>query len=157
MRASQGRMPRNYLGRHFQRQRARDRLTREGRSRVMSRVKSKETGLERRFLRFLRRAKLYGFAKNVKNVLGKPDVIYRKEKLAIFIDSDFWHGWYYPRWKHLLKNDFWREKIERNRARDRKISRTLRRAGWTVLRFWEHEIRLRPEQIIKNIKARLKR
>ncbi len=58
-----------------------------------------------------------------------------------FLASDFWHGWQYPRWKHLLKNDFWRNKIENNRRRDRRTTQFLRRDGWKVIRIWEHEIK----------------
>ena len=82
------------------------------------------------------------FEKNVHVIKGKPDIVFKKAKICVFLDSDFWHGWQYPRWKHLLKNDFWRDKIENNRNRDKKTTTYLRRKGWTVIRIWEHSIRM---------------
>ena len=72
---------------------------------------------------------------------GKPDIVFYRYKVCVFLDSDFWHGWQYPRWKHLLKNDFWRSKIENNRDRDRKTTAYLRRHGWAIVRIWEHSIK----------------
>jgi DNA mismatch endonuclease (patch repair protein) len=82
---------------------------------------------------------------------GKPDIVFQKDKICIFLDSDFWHGWYYPKWKHLLKDEFWRKKIEANRSRDSKTTTFLRRQGWKVLRIWEHEIQKSPEVTMKKV------
>lgn len=71
---------------------------------------------------------------------GKPDVVFTKARVAVFIDGDFWHGYRFQEWKHKLPA-FWREKISINRARDRRIHSSLRRHGWTVIRIWEHQIR----------------
>jgi len=57
------------------------------------------------------------------------------------LDSDFWHGWQYPKWKRKLKNDFWKKKIEGNRARDRRNTAYLRSKGWQVARIWGHQIK----------------
>lgn len=74
----------------------------------------------------------------------------------MFFDSNFWHGWQYPRWKHLLKNDFWREKIERNRIRDRRVTRKLHTEGWVVLRLWEHQLKKDQSMCVKKIIDSLK-
>jgi DNA mismatch endonuclease (patch repair protein) len=92
------------------------------------------------FIKALKKQTPLKFSVNVTTIAGKPDIVFSEQKVCVFLDSDFWHGWQYPRWKHLLKNKFWRDKIERNRTRDRKITLYLRKKGWTVLRIWEHLI-----------------
>ncbi len=71
---------------------------------------------------------------------GKPDFVFRRERLAIFVDGCFWHG---CRWHGRIpegNRDYWRKKIARNRDRDRETTRTLRRLGWRILRIWEHSL-----------------
>ena len=133
----------NYLGRNLNRERSVDRLSGKARSELMSRIRSKNTLFERDFIKALRKRSALRFSINVAAIKGKPDIVFRKQKVCVFLDSDFWHGWQYPRWKHLLKNDFWRNKIEQNRRRDRRNTLHLRRSKWTVLRLWEHEIKQR--------------
>ena len=111
------------------------------RSELMSKIRSRDTKFEREFISALKKATRKKFKTNVVSIKGKPDMVFPKGKICVFLDSDFWHGWQYPRWKHLLKNDFWREKIENNRKRDRKTTAYLRKNGWIILRFWEHEIK----------------
>jgi DNA mismatch endonuclease, patch repair protein len=107
----------------------------------MSKIRSKNTKFEVDFIRQLRKKTKIKFRTHVRKVKGNPDIVFEKQRICIFLDSDFWHGWQYPRWKHLLKNAFWRNKIDRNRKRDKYITRYLRGRGWTVVRVWEHEIR----------------
>jgi len=85
---------------------------------------------------------------------GNPDFIIRRKKIAIFCDGDFWHGYKYQEKKKPAKK-FWRDKIERNMARDRSVSRKLRREGWSVLRFWEHDIEKYPQKCRKKIMRKL--
>lgn len=132
---------RNNLNRDFSRERSSDKLTVKERSQRMSLIRSKSTKFERSFIMELKKHTRKNFTTNDTSVLGKPDVVFKKYKICIFLDSNFWHGWQYSRWKHLLKNDFWREKIERNKVRDKKVTRKLRRDGWKVLRFWEHQLK----------------
>ena len=80
------------------------------------------------------------FQTHCREVAGTPDIVQISRRRAIFLDSDFWHGWRYPVWAASLKSDFWRQKIERNRKRDRLIMTKLRRSGWSVIRIWEHEL-----------------
>ena len=145
----------NYLNRDFKKQRSNDSLTEKARSTLMSKIKSKNTKFERDFIASLSKATRKEFQTHVATLRGKPDIVFPNDKICIFLDSDFWHGWYYPRWKHLLKNDFWRQKIEANRRRDKRNNLYLRRSGWTVLRFWEHKIKAKRGTIIESILAHL--
>ncbi len=147
----------NYLNRNFKKERSEDLLPTKKRSELMSKIRSRDTKFEREFIVSLRKATRKKFQTNVSSIMGKPDIVFQKDKVCVFLDSNFWHGWYYPRWKHLLKNDFWREKIENNRKRDKKTTIFLRKASWTVLRFWEHDIEQDLDGSIKSIVAELKR
>lgn len=82
-------------------------------------------------------------------MFGNPDFLIRKN-MIIFCDGDFWHGYNYMKKKKPAKK-FWREKIENNMKRDRKITRKLRNEGYSVLRFWEHDIQKRPGVCINRI------
>lgn len=79
------------------------------------------------------------YRKNCKDILGTPDISIKKYKLAVFCDGDFWHGKEYHGVKSHKK--FWDEKIKRNQERDLEYTIRLRDEGWTVLRFWESDIR----------------
>ena len=90
---------------------------------------------------------------------GKPDIIFRQARLAIFVDGDFWHG---RNWKRLRAKliqgsnaAYWIPKIEANIARDRRVTRALRRGGWTVLRFWETDVLHLVDEITEKIVAAL--
>lgn len=104
----------------------------------MSRVKSRDTDIER-----LVRSELHRhgrrFRKHAKDLPGKPDLVFRSAKVAVFIDGDFWHGYRFPAWAHTVL-EFWQDKIEQNRTRDQRNFRKLRQAGWCVIRLWQHEV-----------------
>lgn len=80
---------------------------------------------------------------NYKKLPGSPDIVISKYKIAIFVDGEFWHGKDWQQRKHKLKSnkEYWIEKIEENRARDERNNRDLKNQGWTVIRFWEKEIK----------------
>lgn len=141
----------NYLNRNFKKGRRDDLLSAKKRSELMSKIRSRNTKFEQEFTASLRKATHKKFQTNVASIKGKPDIVFQKDKICIFLDSNFWHGWYYPSWKHLLKNDFWREKIENNRKRDRKTTVFLRKKGWQVIRIWEHELSKNFDNSIKKI------
>lgn len=145
----------NYAGRNFRKQRENDKITKKKRSSLMSKIRSKNTKFEDDFISLLRKFTRKKFKTHVTNIKGKPDIVFDKSKVCIFLDSDFWHGWQYPRWKHLLKNDFWRDKIERNRARDKKTTFFLKRQGWRVIRIWEHQMKSNTNQCVIKIVDRL--
>ena len=83
-------------------------------------------------------------------VIGKPDFIFRREKVAVFVDGCFWHGC--PRHGSLPASNqlFWKKKLKRNRQRDATVKKALIRLGWTVLRFWEHDLQ-KPEKCVSRI------
>ncbi|ACZ61417.1 very short patch repair endonuclease [Dehalococcoides mccartyi] len=128
-----------------------DNLTPEQRSYCMSRIKGKDTGLEMRVRSALHEQGLR-FRKNVKWLPGKPDIVFSKAKVAVFVDGDFWHGYRFPLWQNKV-SDFWKKKISKNRERDIKNHRKLRRMGWTVIRLWQHEIQKNFEASIERILA----
>ena len=117
-----------------------DIFTKAKRSQVMSRIRSRgNKNTEVALAKLFRRNKITGWRRNQK-IFGKPDFIFPKLKLAIFVDGCFWHGC--PKHETKPKNNriFWKNKFARNKARDVLVTRTLRRAGWRVLRVWEHEL-----------------
>lgn len=132
---------RNYLGRDLSKEREPDKISKEKRSSLMAKIRSRGTKFESDFIEKLKSRTRKKIRLHVKELKGKPDIVFNRYKVCVFLDSDFWHGWQYPRWKHLLKNDFWCNKIEVNRARDKKNTSWLRRRGWTVVRIWEHNIK----------------
>src|SRR5258706_16226063 len=116
----------------------RDFMTSAQRSRAMARVKNRDNAMELA-IRGRLHQRGFRFRKHVADLPGRPDIVFISARLAIFLDGDFWHGYRYPCWSHKLK-PFWQSKIESNRKRDIKNFRTLRRAGWQVMRFWGHQI-----------------
>lgn len=145
----------NYLNRDFKKTRSEDPLTKKERSNRMSQIRSRGTKFEADFIAVLKKNTRKKFDLNVKEIKGKPDIVFHRNKVCVFLDSDFWHGWQYPRWKHLLKDDFWRDKIEKNRNRDLKTTKFLRKSGWVVIRIWEHEILSNHNKAINKILNKL--
>lgn len=115
-----------------------DNLTPEQRRKTMAAVKGSDTSLERRLDAAFRRRR-WSYRRNDGDLPGKPDFVFPGPKVVVFVDGDFWHGWRFPSWRDKL-TAYWREKIERNRRRDRAKFRRLRTLGWTVLRFWGHQV-----------------
>ncbi len=113
-------------------------MTPAQRSRAMKAVKLSGGPLEKRMQAELRRSGLK-FATNCKGLPGTPDIVFRKQRVAVFVDGDFWHGWRLPSWEHKL-TDFWRKKLRANRSRDQRNFRRLRAADWNVVRLWEHQV-----------------
>src|SRR5437588_10873309 len=128
-----------------------DPRTPEQRFRAMSNVKLRDGSLEV-IVRSELHKRGYRFRKHVKSLPGSPDAVFPREKIAIFIDGDFWHGYRLPTWEHKL-NDFWKQKIRANRKRDQKNFLKLRRMGWRVIRIWQHEIRENPTRCTERIAA----
>jgi DNA mismatch endonuclease (patch repair protein) len=122
-----------------------DMMTPEQRSALMGRIRSrKNKTTELRFMRILRQYKICGWRRSSK-LIGQPDFVFVKARVVVFIDGDFWHG--NPKKYRIPKTNraYWQKKIERNRARDRTVNGALRADGWTVVRFWESD--LRDEQV----------
>ena len=128
-----------------------DIFTPKKRSWVMSRIRSRDTGIEKKTAQLLRKNKTH--YRRFPKVFGSPDFAVEK-KVMVFCDGDFWHGYRYSEKKKPPKK-FWRDKIERNMERDRKVTRRLRADGWSVVRLWEHDIEKRPESCIRKIRKSL--
>lgn len=118
-----------------------DKLTTAQRHKVMSHIKSKDTSIEITLRKALWRSGIR-YRKNYKPLPGTPDIVLTKYKIAIFCDSEFFHGFQWEEKKrHLDHNrEYWIKKIDRNIARDLKTDKTLAYEGWRVIHFWGHEI-----------------
>jgi DNA mismatch endonuclease (patch repair protein) len=128
-----------------------DIMSAEKRSAVMSRIRGKGTKPELVVADLLAGAGLK-WDGHAKDLPGRPDFVLRDLRVAIFVDGDFWHGWRFPRWR-LKLSEKWERKIQANRDRDVRNFRTLRRAGWKVIRLWEHQIKKSPADCLAKILA----
>lgn len=119
-----------------------DKLTPEQRHRNMQANKNKGTSIEMLLGRAMWHSGLR-HRKNVTSIYGKPDFVFRKYRLAVFCDGEFWHGrdWLHRKNDHKSNTAFWYQKIERNIERDKEVNQFLKNEGWTVLRFWESDIK----------------
>ena len=119
-----------------------DKHTPEQRRKNMQAVKNKDSQIEQ-----LLRKELWSrgirYRKNVNRIYGKPDIVFIGKKIAVFCDSEFWHGYNWEERKKDFKShqEFWIPKIERNMARDVEVTARLESEGWTVIRFWGKEIK----------------
>ena len=129
-----------------------DIFTPQKRSWVMSRIRSKNTSIDLAMKQLLSDAgaRFVMYPK----MDGNPDFAIPSRKVAIFCDGDFWHGYNYRNGKKL-KAGYWRNKIEGNMRRDRKVSQRLRYRGWSVQRFWEHDIKKNSEKCIRKVRRSL--
>lgn len=107
----------------------------------MSHIRAKDSKIEVKLRKELW-SRGMRYRKNVAKVMGKPDLAFIGKKVAVFCDSEFWHGYDWENRKAQIKTnkDFWIAKIERNMERDREVTDRLRNEGWIVLRFWGKEI-----------------
>lgn len=119
-----------------------DDLTPEQRRKNMQAIRSQDTTIELRLRKALWERGVR-YRKNYKKLIGKPDIAITKYKIAVFCDSDYWHGYDWENRNQRIKSnrDYWVPKIERNMARDREVTSALENDGWLVLRFWEWQIR----------------
>ena len=125
----------------------------------MRQVKNKDSKIELALRKVLYVRGIH-YRKNVTSILGKPDIAFIGLKIAVFCDSEFWHGYNWDVRKNDIKTnrEFWIPKIERNMSRDKEVTAQLESEGWVVIRFWGKEILADPDrcaQVIENtIKAR---
>jgi DNA mismatch endonuclease (patch repair protein) len=115
-----------------------DIMSPQKRSVLMGKIRGKGTKCELAVAALLRTAGL-SFDEHVRELPGRPDFVLRDSKVAIFVDGDFWHGWRFSRWR-LKLSEHWEKKIAGNIKRDERNFRKLRRAGWKVIRIWEHQV-----------------
>lgn len=125
------------------------------RSENMSRIKDKNTSIE-----LILRKELWNrglrYRINDKSVFGKPDIVFKGKKIAIFCDSEFWHGKKFLEGEVPKNNqEFWVKKLTRNIERDKEVNKKLKDDGWTVLRFWERDIRNNIDLIVSEVESTL--
>jgi DNA mismatch endonuclease (patch repair protein) len=124
-----------------------------GNSRRMRAIRDrKNKSTELRFRALLVRAGVRGWKLRPAGLPGKPDVLFPERRLLVFLDGCYWHGC--PRCGHIpsLNRPYWSAKIERNKARDRRNLRRLKRSGYLVLRLWEHELREDPARCLRRVR-----
>ena len=134
-----------------------DIFSKEKRSKIMSSIKNKNSKIEL----LLRKAlwnKGFRYRKNYSQITGKPDIVFINKKIAIFCDSEFWHGYDWDIKKKEIKSNekFWYEKIERNINRDIEVNNKLKKEGWNVIRFWGKDIEKDLNGCIKKIEEAFK-
>jgi DNA mismatch endonuclease (patch repair protein) len=132
-----------------------DVFTKSKRSEVMSRIRgsgNKDTELA--LARLLRRHGVTGWRRN-QRLFGKPDFVFPKAKLTVFVDGCFWHGCPKHATKPANNRAFWQRKLSLNKKRDLVVVRTLRKIGWRVIRIWECVLAKRPEICVRRIEQAL--
>lgn len=131
-----------------------DRLTKEQRHKNMKNIRNKDTSIELKLRKALW-SKGYRYVKNSKKLPGKPDIALTKYKIAVFCDSEFWHGKDWEVLKPDLErggnSEFWIKKISRNRERDEEVNKSLLFLDWTVIRFWGKDILKNTDMCVKVI------
>ncbi|MCK5320353.1 very short patch repair endonuclease [Candidatus Parcubacteria bacterium] len=124
-----------------------DIFSKKKRSEIMSKIKNKDSKIEIEFRKALWKEG-FRYRKNVNVYFGKPDLILKKYKTVIFIDSCFWHGCKKHCKMPATNKKFWGNKIERNKERDKEIKRYYKKIGWNIIRVWEHDINKNLDKII---------
>ena len=124
------------------------------RSEIMSRVRGRgNRATELVLVKLLRRHRIAGWRRGAR-VFGRPDFVFAKQRLAVFVDGCFWHGCPRHGTRPASNAAFWKKKLARNRRRDKLVSRSLKRSGWRVLRIWQHDLLRRNE---RNLLRRIRR
>jgi DNA mismatch endonuclease (patch repair protein) len=122
-----------------------DVFSKRKRSDIMSRARSSgNQNTELALIRILRRHGITGWRRN-SSVFGKPDFVFQKQRVAVFVDGCFWHGCPIHGSIPASNRVYWTNKIGRNKVRDKLVSRILNSSGWRVLRLWEHALQKREE------------
>ncbi|HOJ97394.1 MAG TPA: very short patch repair endonuclease [Methanospirillum sp.] len=127
-----------------------DILTPEQRHKNMSRIRGKNTRPELILRRLIYDSGVRGYRIHY-NLPGKPDIVFVKKRVVIFIDGCFWHKCPDCFREPQTRRDFWLEKINKNCERDEKNNQILKEEGWNVIRIWEHNIRKQPGELLKEI------
>ena len=130
-----------------------DVFSKSKRSAVMRAIKGKNSKIEV----LLRKAlwkKGFRYRLNSPRYFGTPDIVLKKYRTVIFVDSCFWHGCARHFRLPAVRVAFWRDKIQANRARDRKVTLAYRRRGWTIFRFWEHDIKRDINKLVERLEVR---
>lgn len=127
-----------------------DVFSQKKRSEIMSRVKGRGNQLtELRLIELFRAHGFSGWRRNTR-VFGRPDFVFPRLRIAVFVDGCFWHGCPLHGSMPKTNRKFWSKKLTRNKARDRLVMRELRNLGWKPIRVWQHELR-RPDQLARRL------
>lgn len=127
-----------------------DHLSKAGRSRNMAAIRSKNTGPELALRAALRRAGATGYRVHSKGLPSRPDVVFPRWKVAVFVDGAFWHG-HPDHFNPACATQYWRDKIARTQERDRLANEALRAEGWTVVRLWDFELAEAGEKMVGRV------
>jgi DNA mismatch endonuclease (patch repair protein) len=130
-----------------------DIMSSDKRSAVMSRIRGRDTGPEL-FVASALKERGLEWESHAKDLPGRPDFVFREPRVAVFIDGDFWHGWQFDTWRHKL-SEKWEAKIAENIERDTRNRKALRKAGWTVVRVWEHQLEKNPRGAVRRLLRRI--
>lgn len=128
-----------------------EKFSKDVRSKIMSKIRSKDTSPELLLRKALWNAGLKGYRVHYR-ISGRPDIVFVRKRVAIFVDGDFWHGYLWKRLHKVPPKKYWQEKINGNIRRDKENNELLRKEGWRVLRFWEHEVKNNQDKCIMKIK-----
>lgn len=133
-----------------------DVFTKEKRSKIMRAIKSKDTKEEVRLAKALWH-RGHRYRKHDKSIFGTPDLSFKKYKIAVFIDGEFFHGKDWEKVKSRLDSnkEYWINKIERNRNRDIEVNGYLASKGWTVLRFWSKDVQRKCYTTVRTIEKEI--
>ena len=133
-----------------------DVFTKEKRSQVMAAIKSRGNDeTEKRLARILRRYRISGWRRHLP-LLGKPDFTFERQRVVVFVDGCFWHGCTSHCRVPKSNRDYWIRKLDRNRTRDRRVTRRLRHEGWGVVRLWQHDL-IDESEIVSRIQSALEK
>lgn len=126
------------------------------RNKMMRGVKSKNSRIETALAKALW-VKGHRYRKNYTGIIGKPDIVFTRYRLAVFVDGEFWHGKNWDAEAAKIKNNlsFWQKKIEANIARDLKVNQELVAQGWSVLRFWGSDVKKELDNCVAAVEERL--
>ncbi len=135
-----------------------DTLTKVQRTKNMQAIRSHGTKAEIKLAKAIW-DKGYRYRKNNKTVFGKPDLTFKRLKIAVFVDSEFFHGrkWQSNKYRIKTNRKFWWKKIEGNINRDHKVNRKLKKEGWKVLRYWDTEVHKKLGHCIAEIEKTIKK
>lgn len=124
------------------------------RSRIMARVRGRgNVATELAMVSVFKQYRITGWRRHLP-LFGRPDFVFRKQRLAIFVDGCFWHSCRIHRTTPSSNSEFWAAKLQRNKCRDGLVTRTLRTRGWKVMRIWQHELKSTKRRVLH---ARLRR
>jgi DNA mismatch endonuclease (patch repair protein) len=133
-----------------------DVFNKKTRSRVMAAIRSRgNKRTELRLISILRRNRLSGWRRH-ERIIGNPDFVFRRERVAVFVDGCFWHGCDKHGRQPGSNRRYWTAKLARNKRRDKRYTADLKQAGWTVIRLWQHDLESEPH-VTRLIKRALNR